>query len=178
MDAKTAKVDVEPKALLSDEMDLYQMKKAALQLLSSDALFDASVKSTTQIYPLIKDGLKKVYILPEQTRAQEVVFGNDYLITFHSDNTVNTKVKIHPSSVSVKFREEGVNTNEPMREQHSHFPETGDLFTVTDVCNLMLYQSKANWKQHTIISQNYISIWNCDANQMITIPKGGGEDKK
>ncbi|MEQ1800161.1 MAG: hypothetical protein ABL872_19550, partial [Lacibacter sp.] len=61
--------------------------------------------------------------------------------------------------------------NEVVGAMHSHLPETGDFITPTDICTLMLYGKFAKWKQHTVISKNYISIWNCETNQLTTITK-------
>ncbi len=35
----------------------------------------------------------------------------------------------------------------------------------------MLYSKFANWKQHMVVSEKYVSIWNCETNQLTTISK-------
>ena len=30
----------------------------------------------------------------------------------------------------------------------------------TDICTLMLYEKFAKWKQHNVVSKNYLNIWN------------------
>ena len=52
---------------------------------------------------------------------------------------------------------------------HSHLPETGDFITATDICTLMLYEKFTKWKQHKVVSKNYLNIWNCLTDQLTVI---------
>ncbi|MCK6607990.1 MAG: hypothetical protein L6Q46_06735, partial [Flavobacterium sp.] len=45
---------------------------------------------------------------------------------------------------------------------HSHLPETGEFITSTDICTLMLYGKLYNLKEHFVISEKYVSIWDCE----------------
>ena len=60
--------------------------------------------------------------------------------------------------------------NEVTEAIHSHLPETGDFITATDICTLMLYEKFAKWKSHLVISKDYVSIWNCETDQLIVPP--------
>ena len=52
---------------------------------------------------------------------------------------------------------------------HSHLPETGDFITATDICTLMLYEKFAKWKTHNVVSEKYLSIWNCETDKLSVI---------
>ncbi|MFN8251902.1 MAG: hypothetical protein U0V75_08455 [Ferruginibacter sp.] len=54
---------------------------------------------------------------------------------------------------------------------HTHLGETGDFITATDICTLMLYARFANWQQHMVISENYVSIWDCKQNSLFAITR-------
>ena len=53
---------------------------------------------------------------------------------------------------------------------HSHLPETGDFITPTDICTLMLYEKFTKWKQHNVVSQKYLNIWDCLTDNLVVIP--------
>ena len=48
---------------------------------------------------------------------------------------------------------------------------SGEFITATAIRTLMLYEKFAGWKQHTVISKNYFSFWNCITNDLIVITK-------
>lgn len=43
--------------------------------------------------------------------------------------------------------------------------------TPTDVCTLMLYQKLTKWKQHIVLSGNYVSIWDSNRQSLTAITK-------
>jgi hypothetical protein len=53
---------------------------------------------------------------------------------------------------------------------HSHLPETGEFITATDICTLMLYEKFTGWKQHNVISESYLNMWDCLADQLLVVP--------
>jgi hypothetical protein len=44
---------------------------------------------------------------------------------------------------------------------HGHSDETGDMMTATDLCTLMLYGKRANWKGHAVAGRTWMSVWDC-----------------
>ena len=58
---------------------------------------------------------------------------------------------------------------------HSHLPETGDLITSTDICTLMLYEKFAKWKSHKVVSQKYLSTWDCAKDELTVVEMGAVE---
>ncbi len=49
-------------------------------------------------------------------------------------------------------------------------PETGELITATDICTLMLYEKFANWTTHNVVSKKYLSIWDCQTDELVILP--------
>jgi hypothetical protein len=102
-----------------------------------------------------------------------VIIGNDYLLTFDKKNKLIEKKRLHKNIIPIdyaKAKEEEVVT------MHSHLPETGDFITATDVCTLMLYEKFAKWKQHLVISNDYVNIWDCKNNSLSILTKTAWEN--
>jgi hypothetical protein len=52
---------------------------------------------------------------------------------------------------------------------HTHLPEEVDFITATDICTLMLYGKSTGWRQHNVVSQKYLNIWNIKTNDLIVL---------
>jgi hypothetical protein len=166
----TAITDLTERALTKKENELRIIRSAAKQLLKTDTLFKVYKNTDLNLIPIIEDGEKKVYILTGPKVNGVVIFGNDYLVTFNDDNTVLSKKQLHKNIISINYGK--TNTNEEIiGAAHTHLPETGDFITATDICTLMLYEKFAGWKQHTVVSEKYISLWNCQTNELVVITK-------
>jgi hypothetical protein len=100
-----------------------------------------------------------VYVLTGPKVTGVVIFGNDFLMTFDERDNLKDKKEIHRNLIPIEF-EKGQNTVGAM---HSHTFGTSDFITPTDICTLMLYAKFAGWESHIVLSQKYVSIWNCDA---------------
>jgi hypothetical protein len=156
------------------EMDIYSIRKAALSVINSDTLFRTYKNTNLNIIPLIEDGQKKVYVITGPQITGVIVFGNDYLLTFDQDNKLITKKQLHKNIMPMNYgKEDG---KEIVATMHSHLPETGDLITATDICTLMLYEKLAKWKQHIVISENYISLWDCEKDEFVALTKKAWEN--
>lgn len=167
---KTAKTDLTEREFTQTENDLFQIRKIALEELNTnaDGLFKFYKNTNPNIIPLINGQEKKVYILTGPQQSGVVIFGNDYLLTFDSNNKLLTKKQLHKNIISIEYGnvEEGMEVEGAM---HSHLPETGDFITATDICTLMLYEKFAKWKTHNVMSKKYLNIWNCETNQLTVI---------
>ncbi|MBK7763752.1 MAG: hypothetical protein IPI46_10335 [Bacteroidetes bacterium] len=165
--------DFTVRELNSQEKTLASIKQAAMELASKDASFTKPENSSFSFIPMLENGIKKVIILCLSNKPGIVIFGNDYEIRFNNDNEVTDKKQIHPNQLIAKYGEEAEAGSNPDGTSHIHFPQTGELMTSTDVCLLMLYEKEAHWKQHTVISENFISFYNCQADVLLPIPKNG-----
>jgi len=166
---KTAKTDLNERDFTANESDLYTIRKIALATINSDTLFKTYKNTSLNLIPLINGGEKKVYVLTGPQQNGVVIFGNDYLLTFDKGNNLISKKQLHKNIIPVNYggKEEGKEIEGTI---HSHLPETGDFITATDICTLMLYEKFAKWKQHNVVSKNYLNIWNCLTDQLVVIP--------
>ena len=162
-DTNKADVNLNERILTNIESDYLSLRKATETLMSNDTLFKYYENTNLNIVPIIKDGKKKVYILTGPTKSGYVIFGNDYLIEFDKKNNVTLKKQLHKNIIPIEYKTEENGGTETM---HTHLPETGEFITATDICTLMLYEKFAQWKNHMVISKEYVSIWNCETNDL------------
>jgi hypothetical protein len=168
---ESAKTDLTEREFTKTEFDFFTIRSKALKAISSDTFFKSYKNTNFNLVPLITNGEKKVYVLTGTGQTGVVIFGNDYLLTFDSDNNLTGRKQLHRNMIVVKYGEKKEDGNEIVGAIHTHLPETGDFMTATDICTLMLYEKFAKWKQHTVVSANYISIWNCETDVLIAITK-------
>lgn len=169
-DLKAATIDLTERAFSKNENDLLVIRQLTLNEIDKDTLFKTYKNTNLNLIPLISNGEKKVYILTGPTEHGVVVFGNDYLLTFDNDNQLITKKQLHKNILPINYgtSKEGEEIHSTI---HSHLPETGDFITATDICTLMLYEKFTKWKQHSVISANYMSIWDCQTDELTVITK-------
>jgi hypothetical protein len=165
----TAQTDLNERTLTEPEKELYTMRAIALKTVNNDSLFKTYSKTSLNLIPLISNGEKKVYVLTAPQENGIVIFGNDYLLRFNSDNELAEKKQLHHNIISINYGNTGDTT--VVGTIHTHTPGTGDFITATDVCTLMLYEKAAKWEQHYVIAKNYISIWDCNKNLLAILTK-------
>jgi hypothetical protein len=169
---KTAIADLTERDFTLFENDLYSIRKTALVSINSDTLFKTYKNTNLNLIPLINGNEKKVYILTGPELNGVVIFGNDYLLTFDKDNNLTSKRKLHNNIIPINYGGKETEGKEIEGTIHVHLPETGDFITATDICTLMLYEKFTKWKQHNVVSKNYLSIWNCLTDQLLVVPLG------
>lgn len=155
---ETANIDFRERDFSKTERDLYEIRQKALAEIQEDSLFVHYTNSSLNLIPIIYKSEKKVYVLTGPKNAGVVLFGNDYLLTFDNNNKLKDKKQLHRNLIPVEFSED----KPALATVHSHAPETGDFITPTDICTLLLYGKFAKWKEHIVISQSYVSIWDCE----------------
>lgn len=146
------------RAFSTREKELYDLRKAGMQIINDDTFFVSYKNTNLNIIPLIDKGAKKIYVLTGPSISNVVVFGNDYLLTFNEKNELLQKKRLHKNIIDISYGKEKEG-EEIFGTMHSHLPETGDFMTATDLCTLMLYAKFTKWKQHIVISEKYVSIW-------------------
>lgn len=166
----SAIIDLNQRDLTSNENELYALRKIALEIISSDTLFKRYKNTNLNLIPLIDTKEKRVYVLTGPEQNGVVIFGNDYLLTFDKNNNLLNKKQLHRNIISINYGGKEEDGKEVEGTIHSHLPETGDFITATDICTLMLYEKFAKWKQHNVVSKNYLNIWNCLTDKLIVIP--------
>jgi hypothetical protein len=167
---KMAKANLTERDFTSNEYDIYAIRKIALEEIITDTLFQHYNNTNFNLIPLIKDKVKKVYVLSGPKNSGVVIFGNDYLLTFDANNKLIEKKQLHKNIMPINYSTKEGETNHAVSAVHNHHPDTGDFITATDICTLMLYAKFAHWKTYQVYSEKYFNLWNCETNQLIVVP--------
>jgi len=163
---KTAKAEGLEREFTETEFDLYSIRKQTLAIINTDTLFKTYQNTNLNLIPIIANKEKKVYVLTGPKNNGVVIIGNDYLLKFDKENNIIEKKQLHKNIIPINYGK-----GNEVAAVHSHLPETGDFITSTDICTLMLYEKFAKWKQHYVISQNYVSIWDCEKDILATMTR-------
>ena len=165
---QTAQIDNAPRMLNDFEAKLTAIRMKAISIVNSDTMFKSYNNTNLNVIPIIGELENKVYILTGPKVAGVLVLGNDYLLTFDKENNLTGKKQLHRNIITIEY---GKPNQVVLGTIHSHLPETGDYITATDICTLMLYSKLTKWKQHMVMSNDYISIWDCEKDQLTTITR-------
>ncbi|WP_280672161.1 hypothetical protein [Dysgonomonas sp. PH5-37] len=165
----SATINIGERGFTEEENSLYIIRQKALAEAQTDTLFKYYKKTNLNFIPLVYKGEKKVYILTGPIETGVVIFGNDYLLTFDKKNNLRKKKSIHNNIIFTSYEAE--DGKELVGGMHSHLPTTGDFITPTDVCTLMLYSKYTNWEQYYVISENYVTIWDCKDNEAAVLTR-------
>jgi len=166
-----AKIDLNEREFTTLETDLYAIRKVALTIINTDTLFKKYSNTDLNLIPLVFNNEKKVYVLTGPKQGGAVIIGNDYLITFDNNNILTSKKPLHKNIIPVPYAGKQSDGTEIVSTLHSHLPETGDIITSTDICTLMLYEKYAKWKTHKVVSQKYLSTWDCAKDELSVMIK-------
>ncbi|GAB6008632.1 hypothetical protein [Dysgonomonas reticulitermitis] len=159
---ETATIDFKERDFKQDEKELYTMRTTALQEIQQDTLFKKYTNASFNLIPVIYKDERKVYVLTGPKKEGVVLFGNDYLLAFDKQENLIEKKEIHRNLIPIKFElEDQDESKKIVASVHSHAAGTGEFITPTDICTLMLYGKFTGWKRHFVISENYVSVWDC-----------------
>lgn len=182
--AGNAQIDSSPRGFTSNENDLYAIRRQALDAVSQDTLFRTYQNANLNLIPLINGAERKVYVLTGPETGKVVLFGNDYLLRFDLNNKLVGRRRLHQNLIPMDYGQQLPEGQQVVSAMHAHLPATGDYITATDICTLMLYSRFAQWKQHYVLSKNYVSIWDCEKNNLLVLARkawdkmGAGERKR
>ncbi|MFL9844775.1 hypothetical protein [Flavobacterium rhizosphaerae] len=165
---EAVEVDTVKRNFTAYEKDMYDIKKGAQQRVNTDTIFKFYENTNYNFIPLITGKNKRVYILTGTNETGVVILGNDYLITFGKNNTIKSVKPLHKNIIPVNYAGEG---QEEVVTVHSHLESTGDLITATDICTLLLYAPYARWRQHYVMSKDYVSIWDCEKETLMILTR-------
>ncbi|MCJ7934670.1 MAG: hypothetical protein MUW56_13845 [Chryseobacterium sp.] len=163
---KDAKKDFTERDFTPLEKDYFSIRQNALKRVQNDTIFKNYKDANLNFVPIIRNTMKKVYVLSGPSIDNIVIFGNDYLLTFNDKNEVKNVEKLHKGMIVQKIIDED---GPAVGGAHSHVLENWQEITPTDICTLMLYQRFTNWDQYTVVSKDYISFWDCKSNDLTII---------
>lgn len=160
-----AKLDITERDFTPVEKDYFTIRQKALERIKTDTIFKHYQNTSLNIVPIIRNNIKKVYVLTGPSISNVVVFGNDYLLTFTDKNEIKKVEKLHNSMIVQNINDE--KTGKMVGGVHSHVIENWQAITPTDICTLMLYQRFTGWEEYTTVSEKLVSIWNPNNNLVI-----------
>lgn len=166
---ETAKTELAERELNKIETELFEIRRTALKIINSDTIFKKYKDTNLNLIPLVANGEKKVYVLTGATKDNVIIFGNDYLLNFDKQNNLLSRKRLHKNIIWTEFGQKMEEGKEIIAGTHTHLPETGDFITATDICTLMLYKKFTKWKQYYVYSRKYMSIWDCEKNQLTSV---------
>jgi len=167
LDARRYNLDTTGRAFTPVEKDLYAIRKRAIERINKDTIFRTYSNSELNPVPIILDGVKKVYVLTGTKASGVVLFGNDYLVNFDEGNNITSAKKLHKGLIVSEISHD--TTKIQVAGMHNHLPGYSEFITSTDICTLMLYEKFTTWNQYTIISKDYMSMWDCKTNQLLIL---------
>lgn len=167
-DLKNATVDLTQRPVNAIEKEYLSLREKALERIYNDTIFKYYKNTNYNIVPLISGKEKKVYVLTASTENGKVAIGNDYLIGFDSKGEIKKTEHLHRGILMFDY-------GDPERQiaavTHNHLPEFNEIITATDICTTMLYQDYTRWEKHTVISKEYVSIWDCTKNELVVLTR-------
>lgn len=165
LNTATATVDSAGRYLTKKEQQLFHIRQSASQLVNSDTLFKVYQESSLNLIPLIDSLGKRVYILSAPQKSGIVIFGNDYLIRFNDNFEITEKESLHRGISILRYKDSSDVS------YHIHPAGSREYITPTDICTLLLYERFTPWKQHVVISEKTVSIWDIGNEELTVMPR-------
>lgn len=166
-DPRDYKLDTANRDFSSLEKELYTMRQNAIARINKDTLFKTYSNAELNPVPLIRNGIKKVYVLTGTNATGVVLFGNDYMVDFDNNYHITSVKKLHKGLIPAQFSSDtSKGAQIQVASMHTHLPKYDEFITSTDICTLMLYEKFTTWNQCIVMSKKYVSIWDCKRNQL------------
>jgi hypothetical protein len=153
------------------EKEYYTLRVKTQEHIQHDTIFKRYEDTTLNVVPLIDKDEKKVYILTGYNGSKKIVaYGNDYLITFDKKNNIKKAKKLHASYLPFDYGETDPDKIS-IAGVHSHIDLSGDLISPTDICTTMLYEKLTKWERYYVVSDKYVSIWDCKKDKLLVMTR-------
>jgi len=173
LDSSQYSIDTTTRKFTENEEEFYTIRSKAAKAVLNDTLFKFYQYTSLNLVPIIKNGVKKVYVITAQTSPDEVLLGNDYLINFDKGNDIIKKTKLHNNLIPL-----GTGGQDPIKaSSHQHLGETSPFITATDICAFKLWKAKTTWVISFVVSADYVSVWYFDDESLEIFTKAEFEQK-
>jgi len=157
------------------EKEYYTLRVKTQKYIQNDTIFKRYEDTTLNLVPIIDKDEKKVYLLTGYNGSKKiVVYGNDYLITFDKKNNIKNAKKLHASYLPFEYGESDPDKTS-IAGIHNHITLSGDLMSPTDICTTMLYEKLTKWENYYVISDKYVSIWDCKKDELFVMTREAWE---
>jgi len=160
-------LDTLPRKLTTTEQVYYDVRKAVSTRIYHDTTFRSYKNTMLDIVPLITNNIKKAYVLTGTNETGVVIFGYDYLVNFDDNGQITSVRKQHKSMIPSYTKTDSGKTI--VGGVHNHLPQYSPFITATDICTMMLYEKFTAWKTYYVMSKDYISIWDCNKNELVIL---------
>jgi len=155
LDSSKYSIDTITRKFTGNEKEFYTIRSKAAQAVLNDTLFKFYPYTSLNLVPIIKNGAKRVYIITAQTSPDEVLLGNDYLISFDKDNNIIKTTKLHNNLIPL-----GTGGSDPIKaSSHQHLGKTSPFITATDICAFKLWKARTTRVISFVASVGYVSAW-------------------
>lgn len=156
------------------EKDLIEIRQDAKNRASEnkDGFFSFYQKTALNFIPVIANNEKQVYVITGPQISGVVLLGNDYVLEYSKNNKFKKKEKLHNTLIQLPYRSEN-KENPTVSTIHSHI--LTKYITETDICTLLLYKDYVEWKQHIVISEKEVSIFDLEKETLFTMKKKAWE---
>jgi len=167
LNSNSYRLDTLSHELTKIERHYYDTRSAVSNRITTDTTFKYFKNTNFNIVPLIQKDVRRAYVLTGTNATGVVIFGNDYLINFDKNNNITSVKKLHKNIMPAYPKAD--TSKIQVGSMHTHLPESGEFMTATDICTLMLNEKFTDWKTYYTISKNYISIWDCEKNDLVIL---------
>lgn len=139
---------------------------------NKDNFFTFYENTALNFIPVINNSGKNVFVLTGPQISGVVLIGNDYKLEYNKKDEFVKKMKIHNSILQFPYTSEDED-NTTVSTFHSHVLD--EYISSTDICTLLLYKDYVEWKQHTVISQKEVSIFDLEKEILATMKRKAWE---
>ena len=161
---RDAKIDSKERKLTKLENELRLIRESVYKEMENTSFYQFYSNTSPNIIPIIKNNEKKAYILTGPSLSNILIMGNDYLLTFNDDYTLKNTEAFHNSMVVQNMLLPEM--KDAVSAVHTHVKGKSEFITPTDLCTLRLYASMLNLESYSVISADYISIWDFKKNTL------------
>ena len=169
MDPQKFRLDTTSRKLTKVETEYFLLRRSAIKRMENDTIFKGYRNTNLNPVPIITNGKKRVYVLTAPKNNGFVLFGNDYFIDFDNHNEIISVSKIHNSLIVAQAGSKQDSSKSIIGALHSHVAGKDEFMTATDICTIHLYEKLTTWNNCTVISKNYVSVWDCRRNTLLIL---------
>jgi hypothetical protein len=163
------KLDTTRRKFTELEKALFDLRVTVIKRMGTDTVFKYYKNTELNPVPIIRNGVKRVYVITGTKENDVVMFGNDYMVSFDGKNQITPIKPLHKNIMPAYYKASQDSSKHQIGAMHAHLPSSGDFITATDICTLMLYEKFTSWNQYYVISKNYVSIWDCKKNDLFVM---------
>ncbi|RZK95080.1 MAG: hypothetical protein EOO62_30220 [Hymenobacter sp.] len=109
----------------------------------------------------------RAYLIVGPKESGVVPIGNDFLLTFSPGGKFKSIERLHNSYLPL--RRDAVE-QEVKAMIHSHLA-AHPYITPTDICSTLLYRTKMPGQQHIVVSEEYVSLFDIDTQQLAILTR-------